>query len=171
MGRPIHRLSAIRLRNLPTRRVMLSDGGGLYLSVVPPNASSWIFRYSVDRQQRMQCPAGLCRHPGNGVARIRVSESDHSAVRTGSKCRTLGRTWSRCSQVVRSAPSRRLPMARRGHHQDAGTSKDDVPHQSKGPAMTNRILLAILALPIVGVFETKIPLKKSVPKVPKVPPL
>ena len=47
MGRAIHRLSAIRLRKLPAKRTMLPDGGGLYLSVIPPNASSWVFRYMV----------------------------------------------------------------------------------------------------------------------------
>jgi hypothetical protein len=78
MGRPIHRLSAIRLRNLPTRRVMLSDGGGLYLSVVPPNASSWIFRYSVDRQQHVM---GLGSYPAISLATARELAAEARKMR------------------------------------------------------------------------------------------
>jgi hypothetical protein len=37
------------------------------MALLPPSIGPWV----EDISERMQCPAGLCRHPGNGVARIR----------------------------------------------------------------------------------------------------
>jgi integrase len=78
MGRAIHRLSAVRLRKLPARRVMLADGGGLYLSVIPPNGSSWIFRYMVGGQQRLM---GLGSYPAINLATARELAADARKLR------------------------------------------------------------------------------------------
>jgi integrase len=78
MGRAIHRLSAIRLRKLPAYRTMLPDGGGLYLSVVPPHASSWIFRYMAAGQQRVM---GLGSYPAISLAVARELAADARKLR------------------------------------------------------------------------------------------
>jgi integrase len=78
MGRSIHRLSAVGLRKLPAERVMLSDGGGLYLSVIPPNASSWVFRYMVAGQQRVM---GLGSYPAVSLAVARDMAADARKLR------------------------------------------------------------------------------------------
>jgi hypothetical protein len=67
---------------------MLSDGGGLYLSVVPPNASSWIFR---DRQQHVM---GLGSYPAISLATARELAAE------ARKMRAQGRNPGPCGQAL-----------------------------------------------------------------------
>jgi len=78
MGRAIHRLSAVRLKKLPPQRVMLPDGGGLYLSVIPPNASSWVFRYMASGRQRVM---GLGSYPAISLGAARELAADARKLR------------------------------------------------------------------------------------------
>jgi integrase len=78
VGRAIHRLSAIRLRKLPAERVMLPDGGGLYLSVIPPNGSSWVFRFMAGGRQHVM---GLGSYPGLSLATARDLAADARKLR------------------------------------------------------------------------------------------
>src|SRR5436309_3400318 len=51
MGSGIHRLNALRIRNLTTPG-MLCDGGGLYLAVKNADSKSWVFRYTTGGKVR-----------------------------------------------------------------------------------------------------------------------
>jgi integrase len=52
---------------------MLPDGGGLYLSVIPPNGSSWVFRYMVAGAPHVM---GLGSYPGISLAAAREMAAD-----------------------------------------------------------------------------------------------
>src|SRR5258705_7418326 len=78
MVRSIRRLAAVRLRKLPDGRVMLTDGGGLYLSVIPPNASSWIFRYMIGGRQHVM---GLGSYPAISLTVARELAADARKAR------------------------------------------------------------------------------------------
>jgi integrase len=58
---------------------MLPDGGGLYLSVIPPSASSWIFRYMVAGSQRVM---GLGSYPAISLGTARELAADARKMRT-----------------------------------------------------------------------------------------
>ena len=48
MARGIHKLTPDRAWKLSRKPGLYGDGGGLYLRVTPPSASSWVFRYMID---------------------------------------------------------------------------------------------------------------------------
>lgn len=74
MGRSIHRLTALAVerasKNAKKGKRQISDGGCLWLTITPPAAASWIFRYAAplpftDKNGKAK-PAGEQRHMGLG---------------------------------------------------------------------------------------------------------
>jgi len=52
MARAIHQLTPERAKHKSRQIGQHRDGGGLFLSVKPPKAASWIFRYMLNGKAR-----------------------------------------------------------------------------------------------------------------------
>jgi integrase len=74
MGRSKEKFSDLRLKAAVGKlikaeaRGLLSDGGNLYLAVTPPDASSWVFRYTLSSRARTM---GLGSYPDVSLAAAR----------------------------------------------------------------------------------------------------
>jgi integrase len=74
MGRAIAKLSALKVEQLSKKQGAYGDGGGLWLYVSSPNASSWIFRFAAPlpylrkhKGEVRERPAGTMREMGLGA--------------------------------------------------------------------------------------------------------
>jgi hypothetical protein len=50
MAKAVHKLTPDRVKHKSKRLGLHGDGGGLYLSVKPPSAASWVFRYMLEEE-------------------------------------------------------------------------------------------------------------------------
>lgn len=73
MGRSIHKLKAVVLDRLAKKPGLHGDGGGLYLAVAPPSASSWVFRFMLSGRARTM---GLGSYPEFSLAEAREKAAD-----------------------------------------------------------------------------------------------
>lgn len=73
MAGPIHKLSPAQVMSAAKKRCTLGDGGGLYFVSRPPNAASWMFRYSLHGRNRWM---GLGEYPLVSLADARTRAMD-----------------------------------------------------------------------------------------------
>lgn len=84
MGHSKERLTDVRLKSATNKllksetRGMLADGGGLYLAVIPPAASSWVYRYMLNGDARSM---GLGSYPDISLAEAREEAAKWRKVR------------------------------------------------------------------------------------------
>jgi integrase len=81
MGRSIERLKALTVERLAKKPGMYCDGGGLWLCVSSPTASSWVFRYQLH---------GKAREMGLGSARDISLQEARTAAAAARKVKAMG---------------------------------------------------------------------------------
>src|SRR5215471_1619689 len=115
MGRSKEKFSDLRLKAAVKKfmhagkRGLLSDGGNLYLATMPPGASSWVFRFTLNGTARTM---GLGPYPDIGLAKAReMAREARQVLRQGRDPLEVRRASAAAAPALRTATSRRRRRA------------------------------------------------------------